>query len=116
MPSEDVNRLPKWAQWKIQKLEQDLQQAESKLSAFSGERKSRITVDPDAVYIGSQPTYLHDGASIEFVLPGGDVEIELRDNHLHITSQGAGNLVVRPSCSNVIELYLVPDGVIRGGL
>jgi len=97
----DINKLPKWAQQKIERLENDLAYAKERLTA--GPENSNTFADPYG-----DPRPLGEGTAIEFHLGGAD------DRHkrirVRITERGwldingGDMLIVRPNASNSIEV------------
>ncbi len=107
----DVSTLPKWAQYRISKLEADLNLTQAELKAFQGSEQTAITVDPDNIYLGSGriPSYLPERTTISYRLKHGDIEIDLRDGVLKVMSTGMGKLIVSPSSSNTLTLEMIED-------
>jgi len=112
MASEDVSKLPKWAQWKIQRLESDLKDCQSQLKAFSGETETAICIDPDAFTMrqGGYPKYLPERCDVEYTLSRGEISISLRDDVLHIHGNYHNSeMVIKPEVSNVFTVKLIPE-------
>ena len=109
---EDVTKLPKWAQWRIQKAERDLADARKEADAFAGTVETAIAIDPDAASMrtGKYPRFLPDRVEIEFRLELGSIEVALRDGRLRIRGNyGNAEMVVRPEVSNGLEIFLVRE-------
>lgn len=103
--TEDIEKLPKWAQFRISKLERDLEITRKAMDAFAGTTKTNICVDPDAAHLrnGNYPRYLSDSAIVQFTLNNGkSVEVTIKKGALRIL--GDGSLQIHPVCINVISI------------
>jgi hypothetical protein len=114
--SEDVSRLPKWAQSKISILEREISRLKMAQASFFGEAKSRVKVELHGV----PDVYLPDGSRVTFLL---DNKCELDFGFALASTRRCFNevtcmatelidrhLVVTPHVSNVVTLALVKDG------
>jgi len=103
---EDVNRLPKWAQRKIQSLEMHLTEAKNEVLVISSKESTdtRILRGPfDA------PMNLPNRSQIEFTPKNGkSIEVALRhDDNEGITVMAShGSLRVMPWATNVVRIYV----------
>jgi len=95
----DVNKLPKWAQREINRLEQDLASAYATIA--TGPEDSKIIANPNS----AAPTPLGTTALIQFSLGeswGEKVEIYLDGDHVVV--RGGDGLTIQPWAGNVIRL------------
>ena len=105
----NVERLPKWAQEHIAKLERDLKYAQERIVVFEGKQiKSNTYEEYGRGTDKPQFTYLRQGAVVTFDLEphkGWHRAIDCRitdDGVLHV--MGRGSIVVMPSSSNVVNI------------
>lgn len=99
--SQRFDRLPKWAQTRINTLEANLVGVQAKLSA--GPTDSDTFADP----YSSAPRPLGTGTRIEFRFyagPGGSLIAHLIDGRLRI--QGGDRITILPSHSNTIDIEM----------
>ena len=94
--NEDINKLPKWAQYKIKALENKVDE-NKKLSDTS--TPTRVAY---ASY-GEQIVYLRDDRGVVFSLPSGEVEVRIKREQLEIYSY-SGSISIHPQVSNVISV------------
>lgn len=94
----DVNKLPRWAQNRIEKLEADVAYWEGRVvEAETGETNT---------FLGDWPVNkgLPNDSRIVFNLPGGQVDVQIKDDHLRVMARGGGSLEIQPHVSNVIHI------------
>lgn len=106
--TEDVSKLPKWAQYRVSLLERNLKSAQDQLDAYGGV-KTNIEVDPYSAFDGRLPHYLPDRVTVEYSLEHGSIQIDLRDGELRVSSEGRGQLVIEPATANAVSLKLIKD-------
>jgi hypothetical protein len=93
MTQEQFDRLPKYAQYYIQKLESDIKHWKDRLDAMSDEN-SPIT------WSSGHETYgLHPHTTIQFELEEGYVQISLNSCN-RISLRASGKLIILPSATN----------------
>lgn len=97
--SEDINRLPKWAQSRIGAAENRLKEL-AKLT----DRETPTKVRVSKIYTDI-PTYLPDDRGIVFTLPDGEIEVRIKDMGLEIYAHQKG-LAVLPQITNVVKIKL----------
>lgn len=100
MSSDDRRqRLPKWAQQELQRLERDLAYAKARLA--QGPEDSRVIADP----YSDPPRPLGSDTSIDFRFGDGwSDRINVRIDDGGIRVMGGSRLVVTPEASNVIRI------------
>lgn len=106
--TDDLTKLPKWAQRRIAMLGANIASAEKKAyQVTSG--ASNILVNPS--WRDTCDGYLPDDSRIRFTLKDGerlDVQFNEDRSSIRIYEHGRFNrLVVVPNCSNVVEV--IPD-------
>src|SRR5437868_4065002 len=104
--SEDVAKLPKWAQQRIRGLERDLADTRHALDAFAGTEPTLIRCEPSPM---SSVRFLPNRTNVEYTLEHGEIEVGLRDGELRVIATGKGELVVQPQSSNVVALKLIAE-------
>lgn len=100
-----IEKLPKWAQRYIGKLQRDVDWYKEQLAQASASDDADVSWDlglMDCKRIGI-PTR----AGVYFRLENGRAKCKLEDGLLRIHTL-AGRLVVRPEISNVISVILLP--------
>lgn len=109
--SEDISKLPKWAQNKLRVAEDSVASLRAKLDAFAGKSETGICIEPDAELLrrGNYPRYLGEHCAVEYKLQFGEIEIALRDGALRVMASGLGKIIVEPVASNVLTLRMVQD-------
>lgn len=104
----DVTKLPRWAQWELEKLRNNLAAAQRELAAMRGEAPAASPVILNTIM--QKDVLLPDHASIRFGLPdlpvryGRDrwVEVSLQNEAVRVYA--SHYLVIRPAGSNVAIL------------
>ena len=99
--TEDVTKLPRWAQSRIQKLERDVDYYQRKLSA--GPENSDTFAD--AYSDARRP--LGPGTIVEFRLPEGRVRIRT-DEHGYLDVNGDDRIQIEPQASNAVRVMVKP--------
>jgi hypothetical protein len=106
--SNDIAKLPKWAQNEIEILRRDLNSAKNEVNqlrekAFGGSGIVAI----EEYEIDGPNTFLPDTASIVFSLGGEWWEkITVRRNGTSVDVMGGADIIVRPEVSNVVSIEI----------
>lgn len=95
----DEEKLPKWAQYEIKKLERKIESLEEQVSANDDE-DSLIAWNASMKKHG-----LPSHARVSFKLDNGEVSVNIYDGVIRVTGN-MNSLLVRPRASNAIELTL----------
>jgi hypothetical protein len=105
LSSEKFDRLPRHAQYEIQRLARDLADAQSRLAA--GPEDSDTFADP----YNTTPRPLGKGTTVRFGGAGSDgtFVVKYQDGELEVTAgTGGKRLVIIPRISNSFAATLVP--------
>ena len=105
-PMEDVTKLPKWAQHRLQVLQSNLESTQKHLRAALGEAPSRVQVDPYfSAYTENQHgprAYLRNHETVRFIFSDQHyVDVSLRDYGVLVSGEAsADELTIRPQSGN----------------
>jgi hypothetical protein len=96
-------RLPKTAQERIRWLERENDKLSEKLAAISGEKETRIEIDPHGAHNTARRRFIEAYASIRFKC--GEqryVDVRLKGNGVDVFADAFGreSLVILPGASN----------------
>lgn len=98
--SEDITKLPRWAQDRIKALEADVAHAQAQLAAHDAPDGTPITWTTS---IDSTRHGLHKYATVRFQTPNGYVDVHLTDEgELRVYAQNT--MVIRPRSANLVYL------------
>ena len=97
--TEDISKLPKWAQYRIARAENKLADTE-RLLAREVPTKVRISRMHDDAQI-----YLPDDRGFVFTLPDGEIEVRIKDGGLEVYARQKG-LSILPQVTNVVKIKL----------
>jgi hypothetical protein len=104
MKTHDLKNLPKWAQVKIKKLEDDLVYCKDKLAQATGECDYESTISWE---VGIEKYHLPENAHIAFDVDGGKIEVKQahypRGIFLDVHTPG-GTLSVIPVVMNRVRI------------
>lgn len=107
--SEDVTKLPKWAQYRIAVLTSNMESYRDQLAAAFGVRPTRVEVDPYRAAMGGDTPrlYVEDRAIIRFHIGGvNHIDVCLRGERLEITASGHSDMfVVKPHADNHLSAF-----------
>lgn len=95
----DVSKLPKWAQWEIERLSRDLEYQTEKARTFFGGEKSRVRLEhfPQPL----EECFIPSNTSVAFQLADGWVRCHLdQDGTLCVSGDDAISL--RPRAANLV--------------
>lgn len=104
-------RLPKWAQSRIEVLEEDLEYHKKETQRALGTRESRVSI-PD--HDEERETYLSDYETVRFETNRGPLEVGLSSDYERIevsSTEGPSDLYIAPHCSNVAHVYAATNDV-----
>lgn len=93
---EDVSKLPKWARFKLEKLEADVKFYHQRLAELGGDAETNTFMG----YENRQP--LPKNETIFFYV--GDSYVSVRVNGSYIELRGAENITISPRASNSVEI------------
>lgn len=99
----DVSRLPKWAQRRLEAAEREVEHW--KRLAHEGPEDTDTFIN--TYDIGTPGRPLEKGASIRFKVGGrgrGFIEAKLRDGYVEIYADGS--IAVQPQSSNVVKVFM----------
>lgn len=102
---EEINKLPKWAQNRLNNIEKDIQYWKDKAMEVSGEKETNVYIDH---YPPNQTQNLPADSRITFKLEDGEINIQHKDNSLEIHSNSYNkSLAITPSVTNVVYCKLI---------
>jgi hypothetical protein len=93
-----AEKLPKWAQYEIMKLEKILKSLQEKVDSASSDNTNMQWNNG----LDTQKHGLPDNSKITFLLPSGRIEISIHEGALRVYSQDL--LVIKPSAANAATL------------
>ena len=99
--SENFEKLPKWAKFRIQKLERDLEDMTNDVKTIQGELGSNVQFRLN----WNEEVNLPPNTMVRFLVKGQWVEVE-HDSHGNLRIR-CDNIRIFPSASNVI--YVEPE-------
>lgn len=97
--TEDINKLPKWAQNRINAAEWRLKEL-SKLTDREIPTKVRVSKLHTDI-----PTYIPDDRGLVFTLPTGDIEVRIKEDGLEVYAHDK-RLSILPQVTNVVMIKL----------
>ena len=105
--NEDINKLPKWARFKIQKLEDDMKHYQNKVLEIKGDKKTNVYIDRGM----EEPQPLPNDSQIIFVvnkdrsIKCGQIEVRvLRNERNCIEVYGNEQLNIKCHASNICHI------------
>ena len=104
-PSEDVTKLPKWAQSRIQRLERDNRYLQNMLSEIKSDKWTPIEVE----LTHRISTYFPVDTRVVFRVISGEIRLKIdeKGESVEIMKYGGGgmdSIIINPCSSNVIRL------------
>lgn len=93
---EDVSKLPKWARFRLEKLEADVKVYHQKLAELGGDAETNTFMG----YMNRQP--LPKGETIFFYV--GDTHLAVRATENYIDLNSYENIIIMPRASNAAQI------------
>ncbi len=100
--TEDITKLPKWAQWKIKRLERDLEVAEKTIKNHEA-GTGLITYQ----YLMGRKHGLPDGATVEFTVDNGRIDVSIDKGLLRVST--SHTIQVLPRATNTFNVVIPKD-------
>lgn len=113
--SEDIARLPKWAQAKIAALQRDLARVRDELDDTRNSHPgSNVRIDGGCIM---PDTTLPPDSQVDFYLSREPhkvekwevIQVRIRDGRLLVMGYGIQGLIIRPRSNNSVEVSLNDD-------
>lgn len=104
--TQELAKLPVWAQHKVRTMEANFRRLEQEIAAFTGRDETAIELEPYATNYGKLAKFVPEGMDIGIAIPGGKLHVRLRGELVEIMGQSLGmaDMYVRPNCSNVVHI------------
>jgi hypothetical protein len=107
----DVTKLPKWVQDKIQVLEMRLQEMTKRARAYEEGRPTRVSIHHLQLSSDEKPLYLPDDRQIRFRVGDEDwcyVDVRLRKypEGVAIELMSGGDIHIAPEVRNVSRIFV----------
>jgi len=100
----NIERLPKWAQEHIRKLENENASLARKLANVTGEIETAVEIDPHGEFRGQARRFIDRHASVRFKCGGLPryIEVRLKNSGVDVFADpfGRESLVILPGASN----------------
>jgi len=95
---ENIKRLPKWARFRIEKLEADVEYYKKQVRQIEGKEESNIYISN----LVDEKINLPKNAHLYFIVNGNPISVMMRRENLEI--QGWRTINIHPKASNAIEV------------
>lgn len=103
--TDNIDKLPKWAQAEVRILKMRLNEAKKELERILENPKSNTILGSCYIMGGEGVKYLTNNQLITFVLPTGNIEAGIEGDCVNIHCN-EGDLYVKPKVSNVVQIHL----------
>ncbi len=107
----DITKLPKWAQDKIETMELRIKEAEKRARAFEEKTKTRVFFKYLLSTTKDQPAYIPDDRQIRFILGPEDwqyVDVMIRKTHEgeYVELMAGADIHIAPEVRNVSKIFV----------
>lgn len=97
---QDPSKLPKWARFRLAKLEADVEDYHQKLAELSGDAETNTFMGHLWDKVNRQP--LPKDEIIFFYLGDSSLRVRVKGNYIELN--GSGNIIIMPRASNAAQI------------
>lgn len=104
--NEEINKLPKWAQQRINTLQSNVEYYKSQVDQITGKEKTKVSIDR----FDKDPSFLPKNSRIKYILKEGEITITHQKNTLEVHAKAYNaDLAIRPVVNNVLKILLIKE-------